>query len=68
VHDNLCIDTQRKVMVGVVGADGSCPDGSVNTTTPEMLHVWVIDHPDGPFAELNSPGTRRAVLEALGRG
>jgi len=66
VHDNLCLDPDRKVMVGVVAADGSCPDGSVNTTTPEMLHVWVIDHPDGPFAELNSPGTRQAVLAALG--
>jgi len=20
-------------------------------TTPEMMHVWVVDDPDGPFAE-----------------
>lgn len=32
-------------------ADGTCPgDLTLAHRTPEMLHVWVVDHADGPFA------------------
>lgn len=28
-----------------------CPDGAARKfRTPEMIHVWFIEHPDGPFA------------------
>jgi hypothetical protein len=30
---------------------GSCPALSVNLTVPEMMHVWIVDNPNGPFAE-----------------
>lgn len=31
--------------------DGVCPQGYLMTDrTPEMLHVWLREHPDGPFA------------------
>jgi hypothetical protein len=51
-HDNLCLAPGRG-MVGVVGDDGACPPGSRNETTVMMLHVWSIDLPAGPFAELH---------------
>lgn len=61
-HDDLCIDVARQMVVGFVDADGGCPEGAVNEETPEMLHVWVVDHPDGPFGHDMSPA---AVLRTL---
>jgi len=33
----------------VVSAYGTCPLLSVSVTIGEMMHVWTIDHPGGPF-------------------
>jgi hypothetical protein len=31
--------------------DGSCPDGATySERSPEMLHVWLVDHAEGPFS------------------
>jgi len=30
--------------------DGKCDVGSPSYRSPEMLHVWLLDHPQGPFA------------------
>ena len=30
--------------------DGKCETGSPATRSPEMMHVWLLDHPQGPFA------------------
>jgi hypothetical protein len=30
--------------------DGTCETGSPSTRSPEMMHVWLLDHPQGPFA------------------
>jgi hypothetical protein len=57
-HSNLCFDNVTGMAVAFVhsgffdGSDksGSCPRGSTNKTTPQMLHVWLIDNPGGPFA------------------
>ena len=27
-----------------------CPGGEAGYRSPEMMHVWLVDHPDGPFA------------------
>jgi len=35
----------------IVDAFGTCPALSVSITTPEMMHVWVVDSPAGWFAE-----------------
>jgi hypothetical protein len=35
---------------GVRGRDGRCPPGQVPWATPPMLHTWMIEVPDGPFA------------------
>lgn len=56
-HDNLCFDRTTGVIVAFahdassVSSDksGTCPRGSSNRSTPEMLHVWIIDNPGGPF-------------------
>ncbi|MEZ4215896.1 MAG: hypothetical protein R3E88_05410 [Myxococcota bacterium] len=29
---------------------GACREGEPAHRSPEMLHVWFLDHPDGPFA------------------
>lgn len=36
---------------GVVSPFGSCPGLTVATTLPEMIHVWVVDPPGGPYAD-----------------
>lgn len=36
--------------VGLTQADGTCAEGTVGRKSPEMMHVWTIDHPDGPFS------------------
>lgn len=71
-HSNICFDNVTGIAVAFVhsGAEdttdksGSCPRGSTNKTTPLMLHVWLIDNPDGPFASTMDPdvlGTSAAV-------
>jgi hypothetical protein len=52
-HDDLCANR-----LGVVPMlpTGTCLAG----TSPlqlEMLHVWLVDHPEGPFAEAPPPST-----------
>ncbi|HVF74628.1 MAG TPA: hypothetical protein VM938_06230 [Acidimicrobiales bacterium] len=59
-HDDLCF-TPDAMVVGF--ARPNCPAGSVNLPTPEMLHVWVVDNPDGPFAPEMSPTALVAVAE-----
>jgi hypothetical protein len=35
---------------------GTCPDGSAPRATPPMLHVWIVDNPQGPFAGIDAHG------------
>jgi len=71
-HNNICFDNVTGIAVAFAHNDffdnndksGSCPRGSSNKTTPLMLHVWLIDNPDGPFASDMEPsvlGTSAAV-------
>jgi hypothetical protein len=47
---------------GVIGPQG-CAVGTPLNRSPEMLHVWLVDHPKGPFAtQMNLP---REVIEAI---
>jgi hypothetical protein len=46
-HDNLCsggFGVAPKLPLGL------CPPGTV-AITAEMMHVWIFDHPQGPFAD-----------------
>ena len=62
-HDQLCINKATGEIVAFAhdssgnGNDksGTCPRGSSNGSTPEMLHVWFIDNPDGPFGSDMAP-------------
>ena len=36
--------------VGLAGPDGRCERGTPTQRSPEMLHVWLVDHRDGAFA------------------
>ena len=36
--------------IGTVQEDGSCEKGFPNVRSPEMLHVWFFDHPEGKYA------------------
>jgi hypothetical protein len=36
---------------GLVTPFGSCSALTVNITTPEMMHVWVVNSPGGPYAD-----------------
>jgi hypothetical protein len=37
------------VSVGLPGVGGQCKQGIPIQRSPEMLHVWLVDHPDGFF-------------------
>jgi uncharacterized membrane protein len=39
--------------VGDPDANGQCAEGVPVTRTPEMFHVWFVDHPLGRFTEMN---------------
>jgi hypothetical protein len=47
---NVCV-TAIPPGFGLVNPFGGCTALSVNITTPEMMHVWVVDSPAGPFAD-----------------
>jgi hypothetical protein len=47
---NVCL-TAIPPGFGVVSAFGGCPALSVQVTVPEMMHVWTVDNPRGPYAE-----------------
>ena len=47
---NLCL-TALPPGIGIVSPYGGCPAFSVSATSPEMMHVWVVDNPGGAFAE-----------------
>jgi hypothetical protein len=52
-HDDLCGSVAGLVPTTPAG---ECPEGTLSLGV-EMLHVWLIDHPDGPFADVPPPST-----------
>lgn len=44
----LCL-LEGLVSLGIADANGFCKQGTPSHRSPEMLHVWLIDHPEGPF-------------------
>jgi hypothetical protein len=47
----LCVTPLPMFLAGIMPPTGLCSPGSVNVVTPEMIHVWTLDNPGGPFAE-----------------
>jgi hypothetical protein len=64
-HTDLCLD--RRQQTAVNPREGRCPAGSRVEETAEMLHVWAVPYPGGPFAELDLRATTRAVTDELAR-
>ena len=38
------------LVVGLPDESGSCERGVPTHRSPEMLHIWLVDHPLGPFS------------------
>ena len=55
-HGNLCFSPDGTLAGHLV--DGECTPGGINIKTPPMLHVWLIEHPCGPFADLGNGGCK----------
>jgi hypothetical protein len=66
---NVCISVAPLGLAGLATPLGACPPGSLNVATPEMLHVWTVDVPGGPFAdELDKEFVARLTKRSAGRG
>ena len=63
-HSNLCFNARTNIIDGFTDAAGDCPAGSFNSGTPEMLHVWVVDNPNGPFSTDMNPQALVKLLQA----
>jgi hypothetical protein len=67
-HDNLCFDRATGKIVAFTrdgnsdDKSGTCPRGSSNRSTPEMLHVWVVENPAGPFDGDMDPVALKALI------
>jgi hypothetical protein len=62
-HSNLCFSTKTNIIDAFTDAAGNCPAGSFNSGTPEMLHVWVVDNPNGPFSTDMNPQALVTLLQ-----
>ena len=57
----------RMVVVTEPGSDGSCMLGEPSHRSPEMMHVWFLDHPNGPFStKMSLPPELLKKLEERG--
>ena len=54
-HQNLCWDRSGLRLAGLY-MTGRCFPGGTLRATPPMLHVWLADHPCGPFAGIEGHG------------
>ncbi|MFP5317741.1 MAG: hypothetical protein ACLGI2_05535 [Acidimicrobiia bacterium] len=54
-HQNLCWDDAGVRLAGLL-VNGRCLPRGTFRPTPPMLHVWVQDHPCGPFAGIDGHG------------
>ena len=69
-HDGLCVDKQTNQVVAAQGNaffdhqswSRSCPPGTTKWDTPDMLHVWLIDNPNGPFDSDMDPADVPAIV------
>jgi hypothetical protein len=59
-HDNLCTANGR--VVATTNNTGSCARGTLSKT-PEMLHVWLVNNPNGVFSDDMEPAAIRQIVE-----
>jgi hypothetical protein len=63
-HTNLCINALTGTALNK-RADGTCAPGSAVEPTGQMLHVWTVAYPGGPFGELDGPSLVTAISNAI---
>ena len=63
---NVCV-TITPPGFGVVSPFGTCPSLTLTVTTPEMMHVWTLEQPAGPYADDVDPVWARRELARHGR-
>ena len=66
-HDDLCLDPVKAIAITQLPG-GGCPAGSAVGATGEMMHVWAVECPAGPFGELDAGMLREAALDVYGIG
>jgi hypothetical protein len=62
---NVCI-TLLPPGFGVVSPFGGCPFTAYALTLPEMMHVWTVDPPGGPYVDRPSDDWVRSQLATAG--
>jgi hypothetical protein len=66
-HANACYNAQQTRLAGFANAQGQCRAGTIlRETTAPMLHVWLVDHPGGVFADEMEPTDMLGVLSDAG--
>ena len=70
IHNNLCFSPETDVdghparrVIGLTTDQGTCTRGE-RLPDAAMLHVWIVDHPCGPFSSLEGVGAGQAIDEA----
>jgi hypothetical protein len=48
-HENICF-TPIGLEFSLMTPTATCPLGAIDVSVPPMLHVWIVDNPQGPFA------------------
>jgi hypothetical protein len=69
-HEELCFDNKTNMVVAFAGNplfdrpgwSRSCPPGTNKQETPEMLHVWLVNNPGGPFDSDMDPADLPTIL------
>lgn len=57
-HNDLCFNLEARMVAGRTDSAGQCPPGTVHLgANQEMLHVWLVDNPNGVFANQIPPAT-----------
>ena len=57
IHDNLCFSQgEHPTVAGITTSDGGCSGGLTKFKPAPMIHVWITQHPCGPFAALEGIG------------
>ena len=71
VHDDLCFARNEAdggfVVAGLTEVGGTCTPPLVKLPTFPMVHVWIGEHPCGPFAALEGVGAGQASAAEAAR-
>lgn len=64
-HDNVCFTVLGGISIaGFMSPFGGCPIASLSVRTPQMMHVWIVPNPKGPFAEVDDEWIKKLDEQA----